>query len=307
MGGGNGSAITLQALKKFIPEIELSGVISMSDSGGSSGRLRREFDTLPAGDVMRAILSLSIYDYKLLKNIFYEKRFINSGKLDKHNLGNLFLVLTEKYNGNWVDSISSLEQAVSAKGKIFPVTLDKTDLCVELSDGSIIKTEEMIDRPDYDRNKKIKKAWLEPEGKIYSGAKKAIEEADYIFLGPGSFYCSIIAALLSKGVFDAINKSKAKLIYIAGGAYELNGETGPVNLSDFILELEEYLPRSLDRIVYNDFKWYEEKQEKNKDWGEIIADFENIDMKKLLKSDFQKEIVELDIDKLSLILKDIIK
>lgn len=307
MGGGNGSAITLQALKRFIPEIELSGVISMSDSGGSSGQLRREFDTLPAGDIMRAILSLSIYDYKILKNIFYEKRFINSGKLDKHNLGNLFLVLTEKYNESWIDSISALEQAISAKGKIFPVTLDKTDLCVELSDGSIIKTEEVIDRPGYDRNKKIKKAWLEPEGKIYSGAKKVIEEADYIFLGPGSFYCSIIAALLSKGAFDAINKSKAKLIYIAGGAYELKGETGPVKLSDFILELESYLPRLLDLIVYNNFKWYEEKQEKNKNWGEVIADFENIDMKKLLRGNFQKEIGELDIDKLSLILKDIIK
>jgi len=308
IGGGNGSALTLRALKKFSNELELSGVISMSDSGGSSGKLRREFNTLPAGDLLRAILALSKHDYKFLKKLFHGIRFSGAGKLNKHNLGNLLLVLAEQYDGSWLNAIRALEQAVEAKGHIYPITLDQTDLCVELTDGEIVKTEGIIDRPDYNRSKRIKKAWLEPEGEIYLGAKKAIEEADYIFLGPGSLYCSIIATLLPDGVKEAIEKSKAKLIYIVGNAYEMDGETGPINLSNFVLELEDYLSRPLDKIIYNNFQLKEEqiKKYEEKGWALIKSDLENLDLSKVIQGDYERELGGLDDVKLGKILKDII-
>jgi uncharacterized cofD-like protein len=90
VGGGNGSAIALEALKQHRDIFDISAVISMSDSGGSSGRLRREFGTLPPGDILRAILSLSLYDYSILRKIFYNNRFSGAGKSVDHNLGNLF-------------------------------------------------------------------------------------------------------------------------------------------------------------------------------------------------------------------------
>ena len=216
MGGGNGVAKTTRALKENLDVFEISSVVTMSDSGGSSGRLRKEFGVLPPGDILRAVLSLSIYDYKMLKQMFRTVRFQDTGKLNNHNLGNLFLVLSEKYSGSLIDSIRALEQAVEATGHTYPVTLDETDLVVELNDGEIVKTEGVIDRPNYDRSLRIKKIWLEPSGNIYKDAKEKIEEADCILLGPGSLYCSVIASLLPNGVKEAINKSKAKLIYVAG-------------------------------------------------------------------------------------------
>lgn len=308
IGGGNGSAITLQALKKFVPEIKLTGVVSVSDSAGSSGKLRIQFNTLPAGDILRAVLALSKYDYNFLKKIFYNIRFSEVGKLNEHNLGNLFLVLTQQLSGSWTDSITALEQAVEAEGKIMPTTLDNTNLVAELNDGLKIKGEGLIDRPNYNRTKKIKKVWLEPKGKIYIGAKKSIEEADYIFLGPGSLFCSIVATLLPLGVKEAIKKSKAKLVYIVGNAYETIGETGPTILSDFIFELENYLPRPLDLVVYNNHKLSDEQLKKyhKKNWDLIKADMDNLFFKKIIQGNYEKEEGGLDPNKLSKILKKIL-
>ncbi len=110
IGGGNGSAISLVALKQNLKIFDLSAVISMSDSGGSSGRLRRQFKTLPPGDIMRAVLALSKYDYASLRKIFYQPRFSGTGKLDSHNLGNLFLTLTAQYCG---DFLKALEEKIN--------------------------------------------------------------------------------------------------------------------------------------------------------------------------------------------------
>jgi len=309
LGGGNGSAITLQALKQFSDELELSAVISVSDSAGSSGKLRREFNTLPAGDILRAVLAMSKHNYNFLKKIFYQTRFTGAGKLDKHDLGNLFLVLAQKYDGSWINAIRAFEQSVEAKGHVYPVTLDVTDLCAELTNGTVVRTEGSIDRPEYERSKRIKKVWLEPEGKVYLGAKKVLEEADYIFLGPGSLYCSIVATLLPNGVKEAIKNSNAKLIYIVGNAYELDGETGPVDLSNCVKELEDYLPRPFDKIIYNNFKLASEqiKKYESKGWGLLNLDFENIDMGRIIQGDYEKESGGLDPEKLGKILKGIIE
>src|SRR3989339_860667 len=110
IGGGNGSAISIVALKQNLDLFDISAVISMSDSGDSSGRLREEFNTLPPGDIMRAVLALSKYDYPLLKQIFFRNRFSGAGKLDGHNLGNLALILGEKYDGDFMSAIRALEQ-----------------------------------------------------------------------------------------------------------------------------------------------------------------------------------------------------
>jgi uncharacterized cofD-like protein len=307
MGGGNGVAKTTRALKENLDVFEISSVVAMSDSGGSSGRLRKEFDVLPPGDILRAALALSVYDYKILKTMFRGVRFSNTGKLDNHNLGNLFLVLAEKYGGSLLDSIRALEQAVQATGHTYPATLDSTDLIAELTNGDIIKTEGVIDRPEYDRNLRIKKVWLEPTGEVYKDAKQKIEEADCILLGPGSLYCSVIASLLPNGVKEAINKSKAKLIYLAGNTYEEIGETGPVKLSEFITELENYLPRKLDYIIYNQAELNNEQTEKHKSrkWGLKELDLENLEGREVLVKDYEKSYGGLDEVKLGKIIKDI--
>ena len=308
IGGGNGSAISICALKQFTDIFDMSAVVSMSDSGGSSGRLREEFKTLPPGDILRAVLAMSKYDYKILKQIFYRNRFIGVGKLDNHNLGNLFIILSEKYNNDFILSIRALEQAVEATGRVFPVTLGKTDLIAELSNGEIIKREANIDRPNYDKDLKIKKVWLEPNCKMNSHAREAIITADVIILGPGSLYCSIVATLLPLGVCKAIADSKAKLVYIAGDAYELRGETGPQKLSDFVLQLEKYLPRSLDAVIYNSVLLNKKQKQtyKIKKWSVIEKDVKILVGHNVIGADFEKANGGLDPIKLGNILKNII-
>jgi uncharacterized cofD-like protein len=223
LGGGNGSAVCLEALKKFNNRFEIAGIISMSDSGGSSGRLRKEFSTLPPGDIMRAVLALSKYDYKSLRQVFYKPRFAGLGKLDTHNLGNLFLVLAAQYGGSFMHGLEALAASVEVCGKVFPVTMHTVDLAAELDNGSIVRTEAFIDKPEYNRGWKIKKVWLEPDCKVYEAAAKAIRQADYIILSPGSLYTSLISTLLPAGVREAIAASKAKIYYVAGNAFRLDG------------------------------------------------------------------------------------
>lgn len=289
MGGGNGGAVSIRAVKDLPDGIKVSAVISMSDSGGSSGRLRGEFNTLPPGDIMRAVLAMSTYDYDVLKNIFHKNRFADAGKLTGHNLGNLFLVLCEQYGGSYTDSVRALEQAVEAVGHVYPATLDKTDLVAELTNGQIVRTEAAIDQPDYDRNLKIKKVWLEPAGKICPEARKAITEADYIILGPGSLYTSIIAAVLPKGVRQAIDENKkAKLIYVIGNACHTDGETGSRDVAGIVEALDSYLPRQLDLVVYNESRLNARQKEKyvRKGWT-LLRDNGNLLGKRFLRANYE--------------------
>lgn len=309
IGGGNGSAFSICALKPLAPKIQLSAVVSMSDSTGSTGRLREEFKTLPPGDIMRAAVAMSRYDYLLLKKIFYKSRFVGGGKLEKHNLGNLFLILSQAYNNNdYVASIRALEQAVEAVGKVYPVTLDKNDLVAELSNGDIARTEGAIDVPSYDRGLKIKKAWLEPSAQAYPDAVKVIEEADYIILGPGSLYTSIIATLLPQGIKEAIAESKAKLIYVTGNATHANGETGPETVSGLINTLNSYLPRKIDIALFNIHKlddkqcdYYDEKQ-----WKELAQDRENWGGLNVVEDDYERAGGGLCAEKLGKVLARIL-
>ena len=288
IGGGNGTFVALQSIVKNIDDVELSAVVSVSDSGGSSGKLRQEFKTIPPSDIVRAVLGLSRHDF--LREVFYKTRFKDAGKLSGHNLGNLFLVLGGQYANDIISALRALEQAVGAVGHVYPVSLELGDLCVELDNKEIVRGEAEIDRPS-DRSKKIMRAWIDPEINIYDGAKKAIESADYIILGPGSLYTSIIPNLLVKGAKEAIMNSHAKLVYITGSAYESDGEAGPEVLSEFAKQLQSYLPRELDVLVYSSHECSEEEKKKlgEKCWVQMKIDRENINnIKSIFGFDFEK-------------------
>lgn len=304
VGGGNGSAITLQSCKPMSDEFLLQAVICMSDSGGSSGILREELNALPPGDILRAILALSPIDYEVLKAVFYKERFENTGRLTGHNIGNIFLSLAAQYSGNFIDAIRSLEQAVQAKGIVHPVTLQNTRLIAQLMNGNVVKGESSIDHPLYDASQKIKKVWLNPSAQVCESARQALLDADIILLGPGSLYTSIIATLLPEGMFSAIEKSKAKLIYIVGNAYGVKNETGPQNLSGFIEKLEEYLPRKLDIVLYNNHELSNGEQDyyRNRGWAEIKMDETAKADKRILQYDYEKLGGGLDPEKINKIL-----
>lgn len=308
-GGGNGSAVSLVALKQNVANFEISGIVAMSDSGGSSGQLRKEFGVLPPGDIMRAVLSLSKYEYPLLKKIFYTNRFDSQDKLNKHNLGNIFLTLAAKYSGSLIPAVRALEQSVEAQGKIFPTTLESADLVAELTNGKKIFSEAKIDHPEYDRSLKIKKVFLEPKVKAYPEAVKAICSADYIILSPGSLYTSVVATLLPIGILESIKKSKAKIIFISGNAYRTDSETGPEDVSGSVLELQQYLPRKIDLILHNNRQLTiaEKKKYKEKKWGVLLDNTKELKGYKVISFDYERDGGGLCSIKLGKKLKEVLK
>lgn len=315
IGGGNGSAIVINALKKFISKIELCAVVSASDSGGSSGALRWAFNMPPPGDVLRAVLGMSRHDYNLLRQIFYRNRIEGLEKFTKQapasrapNLGNLILSLLTRFEGDFMSAVKALEKAVEAVGRVYPATLEQSDVCAKLTNNKIIKGETNLDRPIYSRQHKIKKLWLEPAVKIFEPAKKALEQANYIFLSPGSLYTSVVATLLPRGAREAIKKSNAKLIYVAGNGYEKLGETGPEKLSDFVKELERFLPRPIDLVIYNNCELNKKQKRKYlaRNWGLFEADLVNLPKNKVISADFEKNEGGLSWNKLGVILQKLI-
>lgn len=251
IGGGNGQSVLLRALKHYLPRIEITAVVSVSDSGGSSGRLREKFNILPVGDLLRAIMSLSAFDYLVLREIFYAGRF-SQGELKGHNAGNLLLTFLYQQSGDWLAAIQSFSKILKVQGRILPVTLDLTHLCAELENGSVIKGEAEIEQPKFDCHLQKKRLWLEPSGQLLPQVKEAISQTDFIILGPGDLYTSIIPSLLVNGVTEILKQKTAPLIFIVNNANRQTGETCGFKASDYVREIHKYLPRPVDYLVAQD-------------------------------------------------------
>lgn len=253
IGGGNGQSCALRALKSFLPQIEITAIVSVSDSGGSSGRLREKFSILPVGDLLRAMMALSSYDYLTLKDIFYAVRF-SQGELKGHNAGNLLLTFLYQQNRDWLSAIRAFSEILKVQGQILPVTLDLIDLCAELENGLIVKGETNIDIPKFECHLKKKRLWLEPSGRLLPQVRQALLAADFVILGPGDLYTSLIPNLLIDGMKEALAKATAPLIFIPNLANRQTGETCGFKTSDYISEIHRYLPKKVDWLIVHDKK-----------------------------------------------------
>lgn len=300
VGGGNGTSLTLRALKEYRDHLDIAAMVSVSDSGGSSGALRKKYGVLPPGDILRAILALSSYDYPTLRALFYETRLESLAGLAAdvagvrlHNLGNLLLTFLAQEWGDYVKAIRACEEALHTVGQVYPATTVLHDLCAELSDGTVIVGEDAIDCPRYDRSKKIVRAYLTPEVPIFNEVAKRVARAECIVFGPGSLYTSILPNLLVNGMSEALASSAAKLVYVIGKGYELEGETGPDTLSGFVKALRSYLPRDLSAVIYHDTATLTNKEQtyyNEKHWAPILLDPENVaGVAQLLAADIMDE------------------
>ncbi|MBH41093.1 MAG: hypothetical protein CL685_00060 [Candidatus Magasanikbacteria bacterium] len=309
IAGGCGGAKTIRALYPLQEKVQVSAVVPMSDSGRSTGVLRKRFSVVPPSDIMRVTLAMTQYDYETVRNIFHKTRFRDSGPLQNYYLGNLFLAWSFAQTQDFLCGLRALHEVVNAYGKTLPSTLSLTDLCASLADGQELIGEHVVDRPNKNQQARIVRSWLNPKAIIYSEAKNAIEQADYILLGPGSLYTSIIATLLVDGMQEAIRNSKAKIIYIAGNTYEIKGECGPKVLSSAIDELEQYVPKKIDTVIYctaTDTKDMIEKYKK-REIALLKYDKENLTGRVVVAKDFARyETGGLCAEKLSHILNTVI-
>jgi len=246
IGGGSGIYVSLLALKQL--PVEITAVVSVADSGGSSGRLRDEFGILPPGDVRRALLALAnlSFDQIALRQLF-EYRFENGLGLKGHSFGNLLLTALTDILGREDKAIEAAGKILKIGGKVYPVSLGKTTLCARLEDGTIIKGETNIDIRRVHPELKILDVFLDPPINIFSKTQQAVIDSDLVVLGPGDLYTSLIPNLLVRGASEAIEKSKGKLVFVCN-LMTKHGETNGFAASDFVKEVKKYLGSASSKL-----------------------------------------------------------
>jgi len=251
IGGGTGTFSVLNGLKKFTDHV--TAIVSMADSGGSARKERDEWGLLPSSDIRKSLLALadvSAKDSLILRRLF-EYRFAKGRGLSGMTFGNLFLVALSNIVDSQTKAIEMASELLRIKGKVLPVTLEKTDLVAHYNNGQIITGEHNIDDPKQKDFPRITKFYTKPQAFVYSQVKKEIETADVIIIGPGGFYTTVIANLVINGVTEAIIKNRGKKIYILNLMTEY-GQTYKFTAATFIRQLDKYLPVNvLDYVLIN--------------------------------------------------------
>lgn len=249
IGGGAGNFVVLSALRHY--PVRLSSIVSMADSGGSTGKLRDQYGVLPPGDIRCSLLALSDAG-PTLRDLF-NYRFI-AGDLGEHSFGNIFLTALEKITGSFDKAVKEASRILNIRGSVIPVTLDNVHLCAQLANGLVVKGEANIDVPKHDPRIPIEEVWLSPKAKANPEAVRAISSADMIVIGPGDIFTSLVPNLLVKSVAGAIRKSKAKKVYVCNLMTKFS-ETHGFRAKDFVDVIERYLGRNvLDYAIFNNRK-----------------------------------------------------
>ncbi len=216
LGGGSGISVVLRGLK-YLP-VELTAIVSVADDGGSSGALRKEFDSPPPGDLRNVLIALSDVE-PIIEDVF-QYRFKEESSIGAHPLGNLLIMAMNEITGNIGDAVDRLRKLFNIKAKILPASLEKVFLYAETESGKIIEGESNIPFS----KERIKRVFYKNERKAPLENLKALEEADLVVFGIGSLYTSLIPNLLLKGVKESLEKTKGKVVYVCN-AMQQPGET----------------------------------------------------------------------------------
>jgi len=254
IGGGTGLSTLLAGLKRLVnkqnadePWLDnLSAIVTVSDDGGSSGRLREELQMLPPGDIRNCMIALS-EDSNLLSRLF-RFRFPGTGELGGHSFGNLFLAALAEVTGDFVEAVRLSSEVLASKGHIFPATINDIRLVAELEDGRVVRGETQITAS----HSKIRRLRLEPEQCLpLPEALAAIRSADVITVGPGSLYTSILPNLLVARVASAIGEAHATRIFICNLMTQ-PGETDGYTARQHMEIVKRYSPEiQFDFVIVN--------------------------------------------------------
>lgn len=323
IGGGTGTFTVLSGLKQY-EDIELKALVAVTDSGGSSGRLRDIYGILPVGDIRQCLIALadSPPEDNILRELFLYR--FDRGTMAGHNFGNLLLAAMTDILGNEEKAIQQASRVLNIKGEVIPIAHGDIDLVAEYADGSVQVGEANIDEPNdkHDKTQKLTNLRIQPETRISSKALSAIKKADIIITGPGDLYSSIIANFIINGAKDAMQKSKAKFIYITNIMSKF-GQTHNMSTEKHIKEIIRYSGKTPDYILINNkqlpqtaISHYSKKhaipviddlQETSK-YKVVKADLLSAIIQKQKKQDVvQRSFIRHDIQKLAKVLYKIIK
>ena len=266
-GGGHGANYFLKGLKEF--PLDIVAVISVSDNGRSTGKLRNEFNMPAMGDIRNVIVSLSNIDDDLKESLQY--RFHTNSDLNGHPLGNLILASMYQNTGSFKKSIEMFSTLVNLNHKVLPLSEDYLTLMGETIDGDIVEGE--CNLPLI--NKKYKKIFYKEDPTVLQEVLEEIKKADAIIFSMGSLYTSIIPHLLCPQIREALKNTKKEKIYICNAVTQ-PGETDEYSVSDHVKELNKYLKYSkIDAVVAANTKISEK----------IVKKYSNEEQKSLVKID----------------------
>ncbi|HKE14511.1 MAG TPA: gluconeogenesis factor YvcK family protein [Kofleriaceae bacterium] len=225
IGGGTGLPSLLGGLKAN-PWLTLHAIVTMFDSGGSSGVLRDELGVLPPGDVLKCALALSRNEGEARRVLLARLPTLEEHRrLGGHTGGNLLLSMMEQYSGDFLAAVDGLRALLGCKGQVWPVSVQPASVCAEYGDGSKSRGEVEVDAA-HSRGHLVRRVWLEPEAAIHPAAADAIRRFDAVTIGPGSFFTSIMPPLLVRGVREALAEVRGPIVLIANLLTEGRGMAG---------------------------------------------------------------------------------
>ncbi len=247
-GGGTGLPSLLGGLKNN-PWVDLHAIVTMFDSGGSSGQLRDELGVLPPGDVLKCALTLARNEREAREILLARLPMLEHGRLAGHTGGNLLLSMMEQYTGDFITAVDGLRALLGCEGKVWPITVERATLCAEYADGTSTRGEVEIDAGQVS-GRAVERLWLDPDVSVHPAVAGAIGSLDAAVIGPGSFYTSLLPIFLVGGVREALASVKGPVIYVANLLTEGRGMDG-FTAADAVRRLEEAIARPVDVVIAN--------------------------------------------------------
>lgn len=247
-GGGTGLPSLLGGLKTN-PWVDLHAVVTMFDSGGSSGQLRDELGVLPPGDVLKCALALARSEAEAREILLSRMPAVESRRLSGHTGGNLLLSMMEQYTGDFLAAVDGLRTLLGCRGHVWPITVERATLCAAYSDGSTTRGEFEVDAGQAG-GRSVQRLWLDPPVAIHPKVAEVIRTLDAVVIGPGSFYTSLLPIFLASGCREALQAVRGPVVYIANLLTEGRGMDG-FTAGDAIRQLSDAIGRAIDVAVLN--------------------------------------------------------
>lgn len=254
IGGGTGTHTVLSGLKKYADSVDLTAIVAMTDSGGSTGRLRDEFGYLPVGDVRMALAALAREgdEHDALVRKLFLHRFETNGDISGHNFGNLFLMALTDLLGSEEKAIHAASRVLRVCGTVLPVTHERVDLVAEYADGRVVVGEHEIDEPSGGQETvKIIALRVTPLAQVNPKVVAALTSADLIVFGPGDLYTSVLANCVVDGFREALCDAKGTMVYVSNLMTKA-GQTNGMGVRAHVEELARYTGRMPEYVIANE-------------------------------------------------------
>jgi uncharacterized cofD-like protein len=251
VGGGTGLPSLLGGLKNN-PWLNVNAIVTMFDSGGSSGQLRDELGVLPPGDILKCALALSRNAREARRVLLARLPALEHARLGGHTGGNLLLSMMQRYSGDFLDAIDGLRELLGCRGRVWPVSVQQASVCAEYGDGSVTRGEVEVDAGQ-SSGRFVRRIWLEPPVAIHPAVATAITEFQAVIIGPGSFYTSLMPIFLVRGVSEALAEMHGPIILVANLLTEGRGMLG-FTAADEVARIEEAIQRKVDVVITN-MRW----------------------------------------------------